>query len=194
MKMKTKMVVLAAGLAGSAAFAQQPAAQGGREAFLRRQAYEEVQRVSGQVDVLESNQAALAERVSRIERGGGEIAAVRAEIEALKADIARVRAEMQAQRREIVDDILKRIKSLPAMQPQATRPAPPPPDPGPREEYVVRPGDTLSLIAQAFGTTVGRIKEMNSLRSDAIRPGQRLYVPAQPPSPQHGRGNTGKRR
>ena len=191
MKMNTKMVVLAAGLAGTAAFAQQ-AVPGGRDAFLRRQAYEEVQRVSGQVDVLESNQAALAERVARIERGGGEIAAVRAEIEALKADIARVRAEMQAQRKEIVDDILKRIKALPAMQPQPVRPAPPP-DPGPREEYVVRPGDTLSLIAQAFGTTVGRLKDMNSLRSDSIRPGQRLFVPA-PPAPQHGRGNTGKRR
>lgn len=189
MKMNTKMVVLAAGLAGTAAFAQQ-AVPGGRDAFLRRQAYEEVQRVSGQVDVLESNQAALAERVARIERGGGEIAAVRAEIEALKADIARVRAEMQAQRREIVDDILKRIKALPAMQSQPVRPAPPP-DPGPREEYVVRPGDTLSLIAQAFGTTVGRLKDMNSLRSDSIRPGQRLFVPAQQP---HGRGNTGKRR
>ncbi len=190
MKMNTKMVVLAAGLAGMAAFAQQ-AVPGGREAFLRRQAYEEVQRVSGQVDVLESNQAALAERIARIERGGGEIAAVRAEIEALKADIARVRAEMQAQRREIVDDILKRIKALPAMQPQPARPAPP--DPGPREEYVVRPGDTLSLIAQAFGTTVGRLKDMNSLRSDSIRPGQRLLVPV-PPAPQHGRGNTGRRR
>lgn len=189
MKMNTKMVVLAAGLAGTAAFAQQ-AVPGGRDAFLRRQAYEEVQRVSGQVDVLESNQAALAERVARIERGGGEIAAVRAEIEALKADIARVRAEMQAQRKEIVDDILKRIKALPAMQPQPVRPAPPP-DPGPREEYVVRPGDTLSLIAQAFGTTVGWLKDMNSLRSDSIRPGQRLFVPAQQP---HGRGNTGKRR
>lgn len=165
-------------LAAGTVFAQ--GAQGGRDAFLKNQAWEEMQKVSGMIDVLESNQAQLAERVSRIERGGGEIAAVKADIEALKAEISKLRADMQAQRKEIVADLLKRIQSA---QPQ-TRPAPAVsarPEATAGEEYTVRPGDTLSLISQAFGTSVAKLKEMNGLKSDMLRVGQKLVVPAQSP-------------
>ena len=174
MKIKTA-AALAVFATGMAANAEPP--PGGREAFLRQQSYEQMQRVSGQVDVLESNQNALAERVSRLERGGGEVAALKAEIDALRAELARLRSDMQNQRREIVSDIVKKIpKPEPAPRPVAD---PTPSHSGPREEYVVQPGDTLSLISQAFGTTVKNIKEMNGLKSDALRVGQRLVVPGQ---------------
>ena len=42
--------------------------------------------------------------------------------------------------------------------------------------YVVKPNDTLSKIAQRFGTTVGLLKRSNRLTSDMIRPGQKLKV------------------
>lgn len=42
--------------------------------------------------------------------------------------------------------------------------------------YVVRSGDTLSLIAVRCGVTVYMIKQQNSLYSDLIRAGQVLYV------------------
>jgi membrane-bound lytic murein transglycosylase D len=42
----------------------------------------------------------------------------------------------------------------------------------------VRSGDTLGTIAQKHGVSVTRIKEMNGLRTNLIRPGQRLRVPA----------------
>jgi LysM repeat protein len=172
-----KTIMAIAATAGLAAFAQGHGGPGGRDAFMRQQAYEEVQRVAGQVDLLESNQAALSERLGRLERGGGEINALRAEIDALKAELARLRAEMGAQRQAIVADIVKRI---PKNDPAPMRQLPPPPVySGPREEYVVQPGDTLSLIAQAFGTTVPKIKEMNSLRGDMLRPGQKIIVPGQ---------------
>ena len=38
-------------------------------------------------------------------------------------------------------------------------------------------GDTLSLVADAFGTRVSTIKEMNGLKSDMLRVGQKLKVP-----------------
>ena len=38
-------------------------------------------------------------------------------------------------------------------------------------------GDTLSLVAQAFGTTVAKIKEMNGLKNDNLRIGQKLNLP-----------------
>lgn len=170
--MKTKTIAICAAVAAAAAFANQP---GGRDAFLKQQAYEEMQRVSGQIDVLESNMASISERVSKLERGGGEIAALKAEIDALKSEISRLKGEMQTQRKEIVSDIVKRI---PPPQP-VRQSAPPPVHPGEVSEYTVQRGDTLSLISQAFSTTVSKLKELNSLKNDNLRIGQKLFVPSQ---------------
>lgn len=43
-------------------------------------------------------------------------------------------------------------------------------------EYVVQEGDTLVAIAQRFNTTVDLIKACNNLKSNFIRPGDRLKV------------------
>ena len=172
--MKKTTVVLLAALAASVLMANPPAPGGGRDAFMKQQAFAEVQRLSGQFDVLESNCATLSDRVRRLEQGGGEVAALKADIAALRADVSRLRADMENQRREIVADLLKRIKEQDGARP----PTPPPPSvPETHGTYVVRPGDTLSLIAQALGTTVGKIKAMNNMRGDGLRVGQKLLVP-----------------
>jgi membrane-bound lytic murein transglycosylase D len=44
--------------------------------------------------------------------------------------------------------------------------------------HVVRRGDTLSGLAQRYGVTVRAIREANGLRSDAIRAGTKLKIPA----------------
>lgn len=43
--------------------------------------------------------------------------------------------------------------------------------------HIVRRGESLSLIAQTYGTRVNAIKEANNLRSDRIKVGQKLNVP-----------------
>lgn len=44
--------------------------------------------------------------------------------------------------------------------------------------YVIQPGDTLSLIAQRYGTTVSRLMQSNNLRNmHRIRAGQTLEIP-----------------
>ncbi len=43
--------------------------------------------------------------------------------------------------------------------------------------YIVRRGDTLSIISRRCGVTVAAIKRMNRLRSDLILIGQRLALP-----------------
>ncbi len=45
-------------------------------------------------------------------------------------------------------------------------------------EYVVRPGDTLWLLAQKYNTTVDTIKNLNGLTSDTINVGQVLQIPS----------------
>lgn len=43
--------------------------------------------------------------------------------------------------------------------------------------YTVRRGDSLCRIAKKFRTTVRRIKKINHMRGNLLRPGQRLIVP-----------------
>jgi membrane-bound lytic murein transglycosylase D len=47
---------------------------------------------------------------------------------------------------------------------------------GASSTYVVRRGDNLGVIARRHGATVAQLKRWNRLRSDIIRPGQRLRV------------------
>ena len=159
----------------SVAFAQ------GREDFMRQQAYAEMQRVSGQVDVLQSNIGELQRRVGKLE-GGGDTRGIRQEIEALKASVAELRREMRSMRGEIVRELSGKVA---AVMKQNTPPPPPAPVQrpqkpaysGPCKEYVVESGDTLSVIADAFGTTVPKLREMNGLKGDNLRIGQKLLVP-----------------
>jgi LysM repeat protein len=50
---------------------------------------------------------------------------------------------------------------------------------GPTKEYVVKSGDSLGKIALASGISIRALKEMNGLTKDAVRPGQKLKIPAE---------------
>ena len=165
-----KMVAMGVAFGCAVAYGQ------GRENFMQQQAYAEMQRVSGQVDVLQSNLGDLQRRVGALE-GGGDSRGIRQELDALKAAVAELRRELQSQRGEIVRDLSGRLAKM-----QTAAPAPKPVETkkiviGPHQEYTVQSGDTLSLIAQAFNTTVGKIKEMNNLKGDNLRVGQKLNLP-----------------
>lgn len=173
--MKKTVLASVAVAVSVAAFAQ----SGSREAFLKQQAYNEMQRISGQIDVLQSNQDDLAQRVSKVEKSKDEVESLKAEIAALRASLEQVRREMATQRGEIVKDLSAKIAKLP--QPAApTTPARTPAAAtysGPYIEYVVEGGDTLTVIAKAFNTTVQKIKDMNGLKNDNLRIGQKLNIP-----------------
>ena len=168
-----KNMVLLAGMAIVASACGQ-----GRDNFMQQQAFAEMQRVAGQVDVLQNNLSDLQHRVGALE-GGGDTRGIRQELEALKASVAELRRMMQSQRGEIVKDLSGRLSK---MQQQMTPPPPPKPVEkrvviAAHKEYTVQPGDNLSMIAEAFGTTVGKIKEMNGLKGNNLRVGQKLNVP-----------------
>lgn len=44
--------------------------------------------------------------------------------------------------------------------------------------YRIEPGNTLSVLAQQYGTTIAQLREKNGLPSNLIRVGQRILVPA----------------
>jgi LysM repeat protein len=51
------------------------------------------------------------------------------------------------------------------------------PSPARPQLYIVRPGDSLSVIASRTGVTLGALEALNpGLRADQIQPGQRLRL------------------
>lgn len=149
----------------------------GKESFIVQQAYAEMQRVQGQINVLQSNLNELQGRVARLE-ANSDNSDLRREVEALRAEVASLRRQLGTQRDEIVRDLSGRLAKM--------QPPPPPParqEPtkrtvlGPHSEYVVEKGDTLSLISQATGVPIRKIMEMNSLKNDNLRIGQKLMLP-----------------
>ena len=186
-----------------------------RAAYQERQALAEVPRLVQQFDQLAANQDEIVQRLLKVESGSGAEAALRAEIEALRAEVAELKAsirrEQDAMRREIVADLAKRISALtppspspaPAQPypaatarpaPAASTPPPPPVEIGPHYEYVVEKGQTLSLIAEGFGTTVPKILAANpGLKPNLLRVGQKLIIPAEDVPQQSKKGGRGKK-
>ena len=189
-----------------------------RAAYQERQALAEVPRLVQQFDQLAANQDEIVQRLLKVEAGSSTEAALRTEIEALRAEIAELKAslrrEQDAMRREIVADLAKRISTLtpppppapaaPAAVPRSPasgRPAPaaqhqppPPVEIGPHYEYVVEKGQTLSLIAEGFGTTVQKILAANpGLKPNMLRVGQKLIIPAEDVPPPPKKGGKGKK-
>ncbi len=48
------------------------------------------------------------------------------------------------------------------------------------QEYIVKPGDTLSSVAKAYHVTVEELKQINQLLKDDLNIGQRLTIPVYP--------------
>jgi len=170
-------ILAAAALCAIGAFGQ---GGGGRDAFVLQQAYAEMQRVSGQIDVLQNNIDDLAQRIARLERSNssGDAAATASRIAALEGAVAALRRELREQRGEIVKDLSSRIAKIPQPQPAAPK-ASQAAHSGPHREYVVAAGDNLWLIARAFNTSVSKIREMNNLKGDSLRVGQTIRIPAE---------------
>lgn len=168
--MKSTFAMMCLAATCTAAFGQT------KENFMQQQAYAEMQRVSGQVDILQSNLNDLQLRMSKLE-GGNDSKGIYQEIEALKASVADLRRELQNQRAEIVKDLSGRISKISAAAAPAPAPKPPPKKVEIRGEHIVEAGDTLSFIAQTFGTTVEKLKEVNNLKSTNLRIGQKIYLP-----------------
>ncbi len=82
------------------------------------------------------------------------------------------------------------VASAPSVAKPAVKPAPPKKAPahlpasapavGGGGEYVVKSGDSLSKVAVKNGTTVKALREVNHLKSDMIRVGQKLQLPGSP--------------
>ncbi len=168
---------------------------------------ERLNKLSGQIEDLMAARTADQKRISELSR---ELESVReqpakptanyATQEELKR-LAEAVKEIDRKRLEDYDkiraEILKLGKTLSAPLAPAKKNAPATPSDSPVSdkpvapekgfEYVIQPGDTLSVIVQAYReknikVTVDQILKANpGLKPDKLRPGQKIFIPAPQP-------------
>jgi LysM repeat protein len=119
--------------------------------------------------------------VAKLEKASAsdESEAMRSRIASLESTVANLRKELANQRGEIVKDLSSRLAKMPQPEPAQTAKSAETSSSGPYREYEVASGDTLWLIAKAFNTSVQKIRDMNNLKSDSLKVGQKLKIPAE---------------
>ena len=112
--MKKSTITLFCLAALAPAWAQDTASE--RLAYQDRQTLAEVPRLIEQFEVLTQNQEQIAERLVKVEAGSGDSDELRAEIDKLRGEIAELRAavrrDQDEMRREIVDDLTRRLNGI----------------------------------------------------------------------------------
>lgn len=121
----------------------------------------------------------------------GDLARLKSENESLRKEIARLEgliqkldAAREQNRRAIVEEVSKELAAFrKTMAAESSKPAPPPkPVFEEAYEHVVKKGEYLAAIAEAYGVTVAQIKEANQLKSNELKAGQTLLIPKKSPT------------
>jgi LysM repeat protein len=139
------------------------------------------------LNIIQAEQQALARDLEAARRTPREDTAARARVEQLEQQIRAVNTARESDRRQIVDDLSKKVAGLvnasggsasSSGRSSTGRLG----GGGAAEtgyEHVVKTGETLSAIAQAYKVTVSAIMKANAIKtSDKIRVGQKLFIPA----------------
>lgn len=163
--------------------------------------HERIQRLNGLVEDLLASQAALQKRVATLNdelhavreenlRAGdklGDRFASRDELRRLAEAVRELDRKREDDKRLILEEI-KKLAQTPVVPPtrEPSRPAPkdtPPAGPAKGYTYTIKPGDTLSAIAQAYArsgvkVTVDDITKANpNLNPNRLLPGQEVFIP-----------------
>jgi len=139
------------------------------------------------LNIIQAEQQALARDVEALRRMPREDAAVRTRVDQLEQQLRAVNAARESDRRQIVDELSKKVAGL-INSGSATRGS----SSGTRTssgrsgasaetgyEHVVKSGETLSAIAQAYKVSIGTIMKANAIKSsDKLLVGQKLFIPS----------------
>jgi nucleoid-associated protein YgaU len=156
-----------------------------REAAMREQSEFEglrlgVRRLEERVEALAAAQQDLYREIERLQASREKSDRdVGAQLSSLEQAVQRADAVRQHLKQEIVDELSKKVATLMSSGGGGRTGSG---SSGARVErgyeHVVKTGETLSVIAVAYGSTVDAIVKANGLANpDAIRVGQKLFIP-----------------
>ena len=132
----------------------------------------ELGRFQGEMMSAQAGQSAFA--------SAAQVQSLQTQLEDLQRQIRALDAARVQDKKEIYDDISKKIATIlkTSAPAQASRPARPRSSSQTGIEHVVQPGESLSKIAAAYGVRMNVLVEENGLSSpDNIRVGQKLFIP-----------------
>jgi nucleoid-associated protein YgaU len=147
---------------------------------------ERFRNLSGRIETLEMEMAAQRREWERARErtdaaGDAQRRALEERTAALERRLVEMEAAREKDRQEIIDVLSRRMAELL----QATAPAAGRSSVAARRgeqsgwEHEVKPGESLSAIAAAYGVRVADIVAANQLKdADRIRAGQKLFIPA----------------
>jgi len=146
---------------------QQRQQDAARQQAASRYAEERVNRLQGQVESIEMENARLMQEMQQLRN---EVRSYSSQISQLNSNMQALEAKQARESQEVINRVEGLLKKSVASSPST-------PSRGAGREHVVEAGHTLSAIAQAYGTTVDAIKKANNLKSDNIYVGQKLFIP-----------------
>ena len=132
----------------------------------------ELGRVQGEVVSARSSQPATA--------SAAQVQSMQTQLDDLQRQIRALDAARAQDKKEIYDDISKKIATLLKASSPASAPARSTKRSASQSgiEHVVQPGESLSKIAAAYGVKMNVLVEENALKSpDSIFVGQKLFIP-----------------
>jgi LysM repeat protein len=157
-------------------FAPQPDTEAARLKLAHEQIGAEAMRTQARLEALEQVNTQLNEQISNLDAQLRATSELRTEIMTLRREVNSLQADRERMRQEIVDDLSSRISKLMSAQTASAVSAANKKQSG--RLHTVERGQSLSVIARAYGTTINAIMKANSMANpDQLKVGQELFIP-----------------
>lgn len=161
-------------------FAPRPDTDEARMAYALQQAERDVARLKARVEAFEQNTERLEGRIIDAERQTRDILRLRDELQQIRNDRAKLRDEIAQSMGVTIKRMMDEQQAQTLAQVQkalaASRPVAPTKQTG--YNHTVVAGQTLSLIAREYKTTVDAIMKANNLtKANDLRAGMVLFIP-----------------
>ncbi len=138
-----------------------------RQQAAARMSEERMYKVQGRVESMEMEYGNLTRQIQQLQE---QVRSSNSQIAQLNSQMQSLEAKQAREMKEVVSRVEKLLGQAVASRPSSS-------SRGAGYEHVVEARQTLSVIAQAYGTTVSAIKKANNLKNDTIYVGQKLFIP-----------------
>ncbi|MEI6168335.1 MAG: LysM peptidoglycan-binding domain-containing protein [bacterium] len=136
---------------------------------------ENVQRIQEKINGLELEQQNLQRDIGSMKGAPKEDTVVRNRLDTLERQVQSLAAARDSDRKQIVNQVASIVGSSGSGSSGKSSSGRGSSQTG--VEHVVESGQTLSAIAAAYKVSASSIKKANSMKSDTLRVGQKLFIP-----------------
>ena len=136
---------------------------------------ENVQRIQEKINGLELEQQNLQRDIGSMKGAPKEDMVVRNRLDTLERQVQSLAAARDSDRKQIVSQVASIVGSSGSSSSGKSSSGRGSSQTG--VEHVVESGQTLSAIAAAYKVSASSIKKANSMKSDTLRVGQKLFIP-----------------